>query len=227
MFQQLGDLIGEINGTVALGNLALKIGEVSSARSHFLHALELARPLKSKDILEQVIIGLGLTAYRMHDYVEMEKYFQQDQKLTAETAGEFHNLWPLRMQAKATLRQGNFSRAWYIFRQNLLDTQNLEDVYGVLSNLLGLAGVAAHTGDCKRALQLLSFFNNQMQTIFKPADPDDQTEYQWHLSVARERLDPKAFSQLWEYGRGMTLDQAIETALAIELANHEPTPVEK
>ncbi|MBE0695906.1 MAG: AAA family ATPase, partial [Anaerolineaceae bacterium] len=213
LFQELGDKAGEIRGAVALGEIALRNGDGQTARSYFLRALELARILKSKPDLEDVIGGLGVAAYHLQDYGEMENCFQQVQQLAAEITGEFHNLWPLRMQGKAVLHLGDYPRAQALFIENLSHAQKLNDTYGVLSNLLGLAGVAAHSSSPEKAVRLLAFFEAQMRNFFKPADRDDQIELKWHLDQVRQHIDPPAFSVLWEQGQEMTLEKAIAEAI--------------
>src|SRR5262249_36829922 len=45
-------------------------------------------------------------------------------------------------------------------------------------------------------------------------DPEDQQVYNRELALARNRLGDAAFTQDWEDGQQLTLDQAVEEALA-------------
>ncbi len=216
IFRALGDHIGEISATEALGDISLKKGDAAAARAYYQVAFGLARDLKSKPDLENSIGDLGLAAYQLQDYQEMENCFLQAQELASEITGGFHRIWPQRMQAKAVLHQGDIPRARAIFLENLHLAQKNGDTYGVLSNLLGLAGIAARSGDPERAARGLAFFDRQMENFFKPADFDDQDERIWHINAIREQLDALSYAACCEQGRKMTLEEAITEAIATQ-----------
>jgi predicted ATPase len=212
LFRELLDPEGEIQGNTTLGNIAMMNGDGPGARSYYLRALDLARLLKSKNALREVLAGLGEVACKLRDYSEMEFYFHQLQNLTAETSGEFSNIWPQRMLAKAVLFQGDYVRARGLVRENLAATQRLNDPYGSISNLVSLAGVAAHTGQAERAVRLLACLDHQMEDFFKSWDDIDREERQWHLDSLRAQLAPTVFVELWEQGRVMSIEQALSEA---------------
>jgi hypothetical protein len=48
-----------------------------------------------------------------------------------------------------------------------------------------------------------------------PVPPVDQTDYERTVAAARAHLDEATFAAAWAEGRAMTLEQAIDLALAV------------
>ena len=44
--------------------------------------------------------------------------------------------------------------------------------------------------------------------------PAEQTAYEQNVAAAKEMLGAEAFEEAWPQGQGLTLDQAVESALA-------------
>jgi hypothetical protein len=81
---------------------------------------------------------------------------------------------------------------------------------------LGFSGVAIAKGQPDHAATLLGVIDFLLVTLGFRLDPADDDEYNDYVDAARTGLGDTAFAAAWAEGRAMTLEQAIEYALAAE-----------
>jgi non-specific serine/threonine protein kinase len=87
---------------------------------------------------------------------------------------------------------------------------------GVAECLERLGGVAGGQGHLERAARLLGAAEAVREAIGAAALAQDRTDDDRNVAIVRSRLDEKRLNMAWAEGRAMTLEQAIEYALAGE-----------
>jgi non-specific serine/threonine protein kinase len=85
-----------------------------------------------------------------------------------------------------------------------------------------LGDVACVEQQYERAARLLGAANQLGEALGLRAKPPDQECHDHYTVSTRARLGESAFSSAWAEGRAMTLEQAIEYALAAAEAQHTP-----
>jgi len=70
-----------------------------------------------------------------------------------------------------------------------------------------------------RAVRLFGAAEALREAIGLLSAPQERADYDARLAATRSRLGVVAFEAAWAEGRAMTLEQAIEYALAIRLAD--------
>ena len=89
----------------------------------------------------------------------------------------------------------------------------------VFECLRGLGGVCSGFKLDDRAVRLFGAAEALREAIGLLSAPQERADYDARLAATRSRLGVVAFEAAWAEGRAMTLEQAIEYALAIRLAD--------
>ena len=92
-----------------------------------------------------------------------------------------------------------------------------------------LAFIARKRDLLERAAHLLGAAEALRKQIEVPMLPDEQAEYDLELVALKQAIAAGAFQNAWNAGRAMTIDQAVEYALAVPMpeGNSEPPDIEE
>ena len=88
----------------------------------------------------------------------------------------------------------------------------MRDRRGISTSLTGLAVVALRLGQAERAGVLFGAAEALREALAVPPPPFIRDRYDHTVAEVREKLGD-AFPAVWQRGRAMTLDQAVEYAL--------------
>jgi hypothetical protein len=162
---------------------------------------------------------LGELAYCQDDFTRAETYFQEAAVQYRDIGVLEGPVWITRMLACTILRQGQVRRAMQLF----LDSQSLGrklyfekqgDPGGDLAFVLWMGSIAESLGQLGITARYLGAVEGVLETFFKPIDPFDQIEYDRLTGILRAGLDETTFTTAWVEGRKLTLEQALDEALA-------------
>ncbi len=103
--------------------------------------------------------------------------------------------------------QGYYQEALHL--QQLMQYTN-----HVAEALEGLAGIAARTGDQKRAVRLFAAAHAHREATSWPRWRDQAADYARDLELARSLCDSETWEENWTLGSAMTLEQAVIMALS-------------
>lgn len=110
--------------------------------------------------------------------------------------------------------RGDAVEAGRLCRESLRLRRDLGDKDGIVTAIERLAGVATLAGHGQRAARLLGAASAQREIIGSPLSPDEGHYIERVRSRALASLDAVRFVHAWEAGRLLSLEQAIEMALA-------------
>jgi hypothetical protein len=111
---------------------------------------------------------------------------------------------------------GNLDRACDLYRESLLLKQEVGDTWAISYTLESCAALAVARGRGERAAWLLGAASAIRQYLGTPLEPFKREEYETNLAAARELLAPETFDIEWEEGKGLSVEQAVEYAVAEE-----------
>ena len=100
----------------------------------------------------------------------------------------------------------------------------MRDKRGVADSLVGLAGVTGNTGQLEQAARLFGAAETLYEDSVVRLEYSDQIEYDRNVAIVRAQLDEATFAAAWAAGRAMTLEQAVDEALAVQLGGHTSRP---
>ena len=81
------------------------------------------------------------------------------------------------------------------------------------SSLVGLAGLALHDGEARRAAQLLGVVESALKALNASIEAEVRLVHAQTLMAARKQLGEKVFNATWAEGEKMTLEEAVAWAL--------------
>jgi predicted ATPase/class 3 adenylate cyclase len=219
--EQAGDiLLSETAKGILAFSLPL-LGDFETARRLGEQHLEFTRKVNDKAESIFALGVLGEIACFQEDFTRAESCCQEALALYDEI-GILSTavVWNSRMLGYFAARQGQNERA----RQFLLKSQSLGrklpngdgfgDPSGDLAFVLWMGTIAKSQGQPVLAARFLGAVEGVLETFFKDLDDLDQTEYERITSKVRAALDEPTFTAAWTEGRKLTLEQALEEALA-------------
>jgi len=80
------------------------------------------------------------------------------------------------------------------------------------AGILGIEGIAERL---EERFRLLGAINAQLETLAKPFDPIEKAEFAYQIGRIRGQLEEPVFSQAWQAGQALSLEQALDEARLI------------
>jgi hypothetical protein len=114
----------------------------------------------------------------------------------------------------ALLASNEAPHAQACFTESLDLWQSMGNRRGIIHTLIGLGGIAAEQGQPDRAARLLGAVESLSRQTLYVAYGLDRARYERTLERARSYLDAKAWNAAFSSGQTLTLEQAVEYALA-------------
>ena len=198
-----------------LGLVALCQGDNERAKSLFQQALTLHEQEGYRYGQAASLNSSGIVAYVQGDYERAGALSEQSLALSRKTGDKGAIARSLSVLGRIAFRQGNFQEAVEKHKESLVLFRDLGEKLGVVQALERL-GSAAVEPDPIRAARLLGAATGVRETIGAPLPAYERAEHDAAVDHVRALLDRAAFSAAWADGRAMTLEQAIEYALAGE-----------
>jgi class 3 adenylate cyclase len=124
-------------------------------------------------------------------------------------------LWSLGLVA---FDQHNFEEAHSQYKEGLRTAKELGNVWFGVFLVEAFAGLIAAEGQYVRAARLFGAAEAHRKITGLPLPLFHRSDYDRPVAIIRAGLKEEAFSATWAEGRAMTLEQAIEYALAPELS---------
>ncbi len=213
--QKLGDKRSIANALQLLGIVAWNEGDFGQATTLIEQSQILRGELGQKGDWANINI-LGQIAYAQGDYARAEKLHEDCLAQSKEVGDKRGMAFACMYLGDVARQQRDYGRANMLIRQSLVFFREQSEKWLLARSLESMAKLACMQGKLERAATLFAAAANTRQTIGSPIMPSDRAEYDDHLATARVQLGKDRFSVVWTEGRGMTLEQAVEYALAGE-----------
>jgi predicted ATPase/class 3 adenylate cyclase len=213
IFERLGDPLQVGDHFIMLGVIHHIDNDQEKARRYLNKAMDSAKEMKSKWTEANAMFRLGFLAFDQRDYEQMQGYLQQSVLLHEET-GNINLQWSLLLLGIAKMKLGQPWQAMARFKECLRISRN-NHVRG--ASLLGVATVAAHTGQPIHAARLLGACQNLADEVAQSYFSQQKEGNESTLLKVKNLLGEASFEQEIIAGQSLTLEQAID--LALEVAN--------
>jgi predicted ATPase/DNA-binding NarL/FixJ family response regulator/DNA-binding XRE family transcriptional regulator len=230
LFRELGDRWGLTLPLTSLGRLALNQGDFATARMRLEEGLALRRELGLKRYIAISLTSLGEVAQCQGDNTQATRYYQESLRLYREVGDKGGIAWTLHHLGYIAQHQGDPMRAVRLFAESLaLEKKDLPNKPGIARCLVGLGGIViTQDKNPQAALQAARLFGAAetiLDAIGAHLEPVDEREYQASLATVHARLTSTAFEAAWAEGQALTVEQAVDEALALtpELVTAPPT----
>jgi predicted ATPase/DNA-binding SARP family transcriptional activator len=216
-FRDVGDVWGLAWTLGFLGRAARDSGDLEAAHVYDQESASLFRSTGDRWALSIKLSHLGLIAYKQKDYQAARTWFEYRIAVGRELG--FRNL-----AASGTswlgfvaLAENDLALAATLFREGVALSRSLGfHSMSFIEELEGLAALAQREGNLHQATHLWAARQAAIRawtpttTVLPESYIDDEAE----IADLRARLGEVAFAAAWREGSMMTLDQAVEEALA-------------
>jgi tetratricopeptide (TPR) repeat protein len=196
--------------------MIMQQGDFDAAMALFEESLELARRLEDKGLMARALGLMGWTAGRKGDYARALALMEESLAILRTLGPKRWIAFALRAIGHAVRLKGDLERAAGLYRESLALFGETGDKYVATECIEGLALIASAQGRFERAARLFGADEAARETFgitMRRVEPGDH-ERLW--ATTREGLGDGASMAAWAEGRAMTLEQAIEYALAGE-----------
>ena len=216
ILRELGD---EWGIAIALGNLgaaANEAGDYPTAKSRHEESLAIKRKLGNRSGIAKTLDSLGSMAQAQGDSATAKAFHLESLAIARELGDPVKFAIALGNLAAVDCDQGDFVVARERFTESLVLLRELGDKRVTASTLEGLGVVVATLDGPLQAARIWGAAERLRAEIGSPLAPGAKARYYPHVAAARAVLgDDAAFSHAWQEGRALTLEQALDLALAI------------
>ncbi len=213
IWRELEDKHGTARALISLGWVALRSGDHSLANTRLKEALALSRELGDARSMGFELSGLGEVALRQGDYARAAQLMEESLELRRQLGNKWGVGVSLGMLGWVAMRERDWERAIAMLGESLQVRQEIGDKGGCAWCLERLAGVAMVRGQAEKAVRLFGAAAALRSSIGSVIDPADQARYERNRKSLRADLGQEQFATVWNEGRAMMLEQAIEYAL--------------
>jgi non-specific serine/threonine protein kinase len=212
IFRELGDRSHVANALRSLGHVSIQQRD-DRAATHFQESLAICRELGDRPGIARALHGLGVLARHARD-PQATALLDESLSIARELGdkeGEANTLHDL---GKLAAERGEFACAHRLHADSLKIYRTLGERCGSAAAIEALACVACATDDAAGAIELWGAPGRLREEMGAPVPPRDREAYERDLAGARRVLaDENRFERIWQGGRRLSLDEAIEQAL--------------
>lgn len=198
-----------------LAQCAIQQGDVATALQYRQEYLKYRS--KNEDFsMDYYASGFLLhTAYHLGDIKEVEAIAQT---LLGESVG--HNIgardYALRNLGIVHKCQGDYRTAAACYYESICGAKKMNDSFGILACISGLAGIVSHLEQPYRAARLFGAVEKLLKAIQRTlAWGPERGEYEKEVAGLHKTLSAEDFSQAYSEGRSMTFEEAVQEAYLI------------
>jgi non-specific serine/threonine protein kinase len=213
-WQRTSNKTGIALASHALAIISATLGDDTMALAYYEQSLALWRELGNVANVARVLNSMGIMARTRGDLGRAKELFTEGLALSKELGNKRTISTLLASLGFLAQREGDDELARSLFGESLSIRVELDHKMGMVECLVGLAGVAASMHQAVRAARLFGAIDALCTVTGYTIDPDDKVEYDRSLDNVRSQLDKASFEAAWEEGQALTLEEAVQEALA-------------
>jgi predicted ATPase/class 3 adenylate cyclase len=213
IFRELGDRMGEAIGLINLGEIAGRQEDDAAAQEFFSQGLMIAQSIKHQELEAECERNLGEVALRAGDPQAAAARFSRSLKICRDTKDKRGAAIALWRAGKADAVSGDHDSA----RAKMSEALTAFHSFGMNSEAIDCLEDHA---DLLRAARYVDHAVKLYAAVAAARDslalrsPRGDAATQKNLKLARDNLGEETFNAAWSAGRVMSLEKAIEHALA-------------
>ena len=211
---QCGALHVRCHATQMLGETAWYRGDVDQAERQWNELLKLARQVLLTGFEYMARRWLSYTACAAGDFDRAEGLCEQILAGTAEGDRFLRGVATLAL-ARVAFFRGDSSRSVERFGNCFRLLRNSQDWIDKVRAIEGLSWALAASERYLETARFQGFLTEDRERRGMILPPVDRPHHERALNAARDGLGEEAFSAAWEAGAALTLEEAVDLALAI------------
>ncbi len=177
-------------------------------------SLSLFRKMGDRWAVGQLLNNQACVASDQKEYAEARLLLQESLMIRRQLGDKAGLALSLNTLADVVLDEGEFSEARPLLDESLMISRDLGDQTAIAYLLEDYAGLSAAEARPEKALQLAGFAAALRESIGAPLPPSEQARVDRMLAPAKDALSESVRATVWESGRSMRMEQAIELAFS-------------
>lgn len=212
MFGDAGDQRSQADLLCCIGNLRLLNGEIELAQK-YLDEAQMLFPIDEIDMWAYFQIAKSMIALVHGDYQQAHTLLQEALVHAEKLGNRFDYMWVQVRFGYLALRQGNIREAQEVFSETAEEFQKNKVTGGVVFTLEGMADLFVAISDPKNAARLIGWADATREGIKDPRTLLEQGDVDKVIAACVSKMGEVAFSDAYDEGQMMTLDEAVVLAL--------------
>ena len=200
-----------------LGRVAYFEGNPVDARLYGQQSLAVAEGIGDRWLIAWAVHLLALAAHIASDDTNAWALYEHSLAIRRELGHQEGIAMLLLCMGELAHRQRDLTRALMLYRESLGVAQALNSPWFLLSVLAPFASLAAEHQP-ERAARLSGATTAMSQSSHSVPIPLAEVLFEQGLTLARRALGEEAFAAAWAEGEALSLDEAIDEMLAVEVA---------
>jgi predicted ATPase/class 3 adenylate cyclase len=215
--REIGDQWGVATSLNNLGLLAAMQGDYPAATSFHEEGLALSKELGYKEGIATYLSSLGNVACEQGDYSTARSLHEEGLALSKELGHKEGIASSLSGLGTISCMQSDYSTARSLHKKSLQIRWEMGEKWGIAESLVGLGVVAVESGQPQRGARLLVASDTLYKAIGAAMEPRVRISYDRALVSARAQLGEASFEKESQEGGAISMEHAIEYALALTL----------
>jgi non-specific serine/threonine protein kinase len=213
--RELGDMKSRGELLVYLGYIATVQADYQRATALLDECIDVAQELGDRWLYGFALLRLGMMARYQGDDKRVMELQTQGLAVLRTLGNKFATAFALHRYGRdVAFPQHHYDEAVALFKESLLLSREVRSRWRSEEGLEGLAQGAAARGHYKHAARLFGAAEAQREIVGQRFEPLDQASHDRWVTPARTALGDTSFTAAWAEGRAMTMEQAVEYALA-------------
>ena len=212
--KELGDEKGAANSLRGISFTLMLRNEVSQAQPYIGQALAISRAVQDTPGIAWSLFDLGYLALVRGELSAAQALLAEALPLLQEQGINFGAFRALLALGHVMRALGNHDPASRFYKDALCLQQQMHYVQHIADGLEGLAAIAVADHDPMRAVRLFGAAHVHRQSIAITRPYHQEVGYECDVALTRNQLDAAAWEANWVAGCAMTLEPAVEYALA-------------
>jgi non-specific serine/threonine protein kinase len=213
LFRQAGDWRELAQCLATFAHFVLLNDDLELAQKCLDEATLLNDQLKNKEARAIILSVRTQIAMMRGDYKQAHIYLQEGIGITEELGARMSSLWGRSWLGYLTLREGKLSEARDIFTETGRAFFNDKNEIGVVFNLEGFAGLYATVEEFRASARLIGWADATREKIHDSRPRLEQANVDKIIAACLAKMGEVEFSDAYEEGQKMTLDEAVAYAL--------------
>lgn len=213
LYRKVGDQIALANLLGVLGQFRVLNGEIESGEKYLDEAMLLWQSNRRANIWENPKIAKSLILLTRGEHEQAYALLEEALRTVKETGNRMSQLWVRVRLGYVALRAGRLDEARDILIEAAQDFHKDGYTMGAVFALEGMAGLYAQVGKPEHSARLIGLADATREKVGDTRLPLEQADVDKIIAACLAKMGEVAFSDAYDEGTAMQLDEAIAYAL--------------
>jgi tetratricopeptide (TPR) repeat protein len=213
LYRKSGDQIALANTLGIVGQYRAHYGDIELGEKYIDEAMRLWKFNRRANIWENTRIAKSIIALTRGDHEQAYAILKDALIAVKETGNTMSYFWIRLRMGQVALRSGNLEEAREIFIDTAQTSRKNEYMIGAVVALEGMASLYIVVGKPERAARLIGFADAMRERIKDTRPNVEQADIDKMISACLAKMGEVAFSDAYDEGQRMSLDDAMSYIL--------------